>query len=179
MRAVITLLGMLMAAGVASAHSAAAFQGTAQGGQSGRSAGPGEEAVVSPAEVQRMFDSYALMQAEQQLKIRDDQFPRFLTRFKTLQDIRRSALQQRNRRLAELRRLLNASPLDEAAIRDQLKGLDDEDVRAQADVKKAYEAIDQVLDLQQQARFRVFEEMMERRKLELVARARQQNRAKH
>jgi hypothetical protein len=170
---------MLMAAGAASTRSAAAFQGTAQGGQGGRSAGPGEEAVVSPAEVQRMFDSYALMQAEQQLKIRDDQFPRFLTRFKTLQDIRRSALQQRNRRLAELRRLLNASPLDETAIRDQLKGLDDEDARAQADVKKAYDAIDQVLDLQQQARFRVYEEMMERRKLELVARARQQNRAKH
>ena len=179
MRALITVLGVLAAAGAASTRAAAAFQGAAQSGQAGRSAGPAEEAVVSPAEVQRMFDSYALMQAEQQLKIRDDQFPRFLTRFKTLQDIRRSALQQRNRRLAELRRLLNASPLDDLAIREQLKGLEEEDARAQADVKKAYEAIDQVLDLQQQARFRVFEEMMERRKLELVARARQQNRAKH
>ena len=179
MRALITVLGVLAAAGAASTRAAAAFQGAAQSAQAGRSAGPAEEAVVSPAEVQRMFDSYALMQAEQQLKIRDDQFPRFLTRFKTLQDIRRSALQQRNRRLAELRRLLNASPLDDLAIRDQLKGLEEEDARAQADVKKAYEAIDQVLDLQQQARFRVFEEMMERRKLELVARARQQNRAKH
>jgi len=178
-RALNTVLGILILAGAVSTRSAAAFQGAAQGGQGGRSAGAGEEALVSPAEVQRMFDSYALMQAEQQLNIRDDQFPRFLTRFKSLQDIRRSALQQRNRRLTELRRLLNASPLDEAAIRDQLKGLDDENARAQADVKKAYEAIDQVLDLQQQARFRVFEEMMERRKLELVARARQQNRAKH
>jgi hypothetical protein len=178
-RALIAVLGVLAAAGAASTRAAAAFQGAAQSGQAGRSPGPAEEAVVSPAEVQRMFDSYALMQAEQQLKIRDDQFPRFLTRFKTLQDIRRSALQQRNRRLAELRRLLNASPLDDLAIRDQLKGLEEEDARAQADVKKAYEAIDQVLDLHQQARFRVFEEMMERRKLELVARARQQNRAKH
>ena len=38
-------------------------------------------------------------------------------------------------------------------------------------------AIDQVLDLRQQARFRVFEEQMDRRKLELVMRARQANQA--
>ena len=43
-------------------------------------------------------------------------------------------------------------------------------------MRKAYEAIDQVLDLRQQAQFRVFEELMERRKLELVMRARQANR---
>ena len=35
------------------------------------------------------------------------------------------------------------------------------------------EAIDQLLDIRQQAKFRVFEEQMERRKLELVMRARQ------
>jgi len=45
-------------------------------------------------------------------------------------------------------------------------------------VKKAYEAIDQILNLRQQAKFRVFEELMERRKLELVTRARQANRPK-
>ena len=38
------------------------------------------------------------------------------------------------------------------------------------------EAVDQVLDLRQQARFRVFEEQMERRKVELLLRARQANR---
>jgi hypothetical protein len=35
-----------------------------------------------------------------------------------------------------------------------------------------------VLDIRQQDKFRVFEEVMERRKLELIARARQANRAK-
>jgi hypothetical protein len=45
-------------------------------------------------------------------------------------------------------------------------------------VKKAYDGIDQVLDLRQQAQFRVFEELMDRRKLELVMRARQANRAR-
>ena len=46
-------------------------------------------------------------------------------------------------------------------------------------MSKAYDAIDQVLDLRQQAQFRVFEEQMERRKIELVTRARQANRANH
>jgi Spy/CpxP family protein refolding chaperone len=136
-------------------------------------AGGSEEAVVSPAEIQRMFDSYALMQAQQQLQITDEQFPQFLTRFKALQDVRRRGLQARARRVAELRRLLNAQPLDEAAIREQTRGLDEDEARTQTDARKALEGIDQVLDARQQAKFRVFEEMMERRKLELVARARQ------
>ena len=45
-------------------------------------------------------------------------------------------------------------------------------------IRKAQGAVDQVLDVRQQARFRVFEENMERRKLELLARARQANRAR-
>jgi hypothetical protein len=57
-----------------------------------------------------------------------------------------------------------------------MQALQDADVRTAADVRKAYDAIDQVLDVRQQARFRVFEELMERRKLELVTRARQANR---
>jgi Spy/CpxP family protein refolding chaperone len=146
----------------------------AQDGRQTRPAGEG----VSPAEVQRMFDSYALMQAQEQLQIREDQFPQFLTRFKALQDTRRQAMQQRQRRIAELRRLANTEVPDEAAIREQMKGLDELTDRTHADVKRAYEAIDQVLTVAQQAKFRVFEELMERRKLELVNRARQANRLK-
>ena len=146
--------------------------------QAQRPNAPGAEAGVSPAEIQRMFDSYALMQAQDQLQIGDDQFPQFLTRFKSLQDIRRAALTERARRIMQLRRLLNAPQLDEAAVREQMKGLEDLDARSQADVKKAYEAIDQILNVRQQAKFRVFEELMERRKLELVTRARQANRPK-
>jgi len=139
---------------------------------------PEGEPVVTPAEIQRMFDSYALMQAQEQLKIADAQFPQFLTRFKALQDIRRQAQNQRARRVMALRSLLNAPQPDEGAIREQLKGLEELEARSQAETKKAYEAIDQVLNLRQQAKFRVFEELMERRKLELVTRARQANRPK-
>ena len=135
---------------------------------------------VTPAEIQQMFDSYALLQAQQQLNISDDQFPKFLARFKALQDARRTGLQQRTRALMAMRQNLNAPQgPDEAQLRDLLKRLDEIDTRTNADVKKAYDAIDQVLDVPQQAKFRVFEENMERRKLELVTRARQANRPKN
>jgi hypothetical protein len=131
---------------------------------------------VSPAEIQRMFDSYALIQAQDQLKISDEKFPQFLTRFKALQDTRRRNMTERFRMVQDLRRLTkNASP-DESGLRERLKALDDLDVRAQTELAKAYEAINQVLDVYQQAKFRVFEENMENRKLALVMRARQANR---
>jgi hypothetical protein len=135
--------------------------------------------AVSPAEVQRMFDAYALMQAQEQLNISDDQFSAFLTRFKALQDVRRRTLMERARVIMEMRRLLNQSPADEPQLRERLKTLQEINARGADEEKKAYEAIDQVLDLRQQARFRVFEEVMERRKLELVARARQAIRPKN
>jgi Spy/CpxP family protein refolding chaperone len=160
--------GALMTGGVAL---------VAQGGRLGQRGGvPLDEATVSPAEIQRMFDSYALMQAQEQLKISDERFPQFLTRFKALQDVRRRGLVERVRIVQDLRRLVNDPQTDEAQIKDRLKSLDDLETRSDGEVRKAYDAINQVLDVRQQAKFRVFEENMERRKLELVTRARQANR---
>jgi len=139
--------------------------------------GTAEEPAVTPFELQRLFDSYALLQAQDQLKISDDQYSRFLPRFKALQDARRQTQQQRARVLQDVRRLLSDSSADEAQLRDRLKQLQDIESRSQAETRKAYDAIDQVLDLRQQAQFRIFEEQMERRKIELVTRARQANRA--
>jgi len=155
-------------------------QGQAAGAGGGAGTGGGEEPTVSPGEIQRMFDSYALMQAQEQLKITDEQFPLFLTRFKALQDLRRKNLQERAKLVQELRRMLNdpQAGADDAQFRERIKALQDQDARAQADVKHAQDAIDQILDVRQQAKFRVFEENMERRKLELVTRARQANRPK-
>ena len=144
----------------------------------GAAAGGNEEANITPAEIRRMFDSYALMQAQDQLKITDDQFPKFLTRFKALQDIRRRTLQERNRHLQELRRLTADPQADENAMKERVKALQDLEERSQGDVRKAYDAIDQVLDVRQQARFRIFEEAMEQRMLQLITRARQANRQK-
>lgn len=133
---------------------------------------------VSPAEIQRLFDAYVVMQAQQELQLNDDQFPRFLARVKTLQEARRRGQMQRNRMLQELRRLSQATGQDDA-LRTQLKALSDLDARVGTEVRQALEGVDQVLDLRQQARFRLFEEQMERRKVDLLMRARQANRLKN
>jgi hypothetical protein len=62
---------------------------------------------------------------------------------------------------------------DENAVRERLKALRDDDDRAAAELRRAYDAVDEILDVRQQARFRIFEEMIERRKLDLLMRARQ------
>jgi Spy/CpxP family protein refolding chaperone len=144
-----------------------------------RGAGAGvtsEDAPVPPAEIQRMFDAYALLQAQDQLKISDDQYSQFLSRFKALQDVRRKTTQDRLHLIQDMRQLLNDAQTDDSQLKDRLKAFQDLDARSAADIKKAYDAVDQVLDVKQQAKFRVFEELMERRKLELLTRARQVNR---
>jgi Spy/CpxP family protein refolding chaperone len=163
---------------LAVASSAAAQRARAGVGAADPAAAAGEAPGVSPAEIQRMFDSYALIQAQDQLKISDEKFPQFLTRFKSLQDTRRRNMTERFRMVQDLRKLSNDAQPDEAQMRDRLKALDDLDARSQTEVAKAYEAINQVLDIRQQAKFRVFEENMENRKLALVMRARQANRPK-
>ena len=143
-------------------------------------AAPQDDSQVTPVELRRLLDAYSIVQAQEFLKISDEQYARFLPRFKVLLDTRRQTLQQHTRVLNVVRRLLMDAQPDEGMLRDALKQLQEIDTRGEADARRAYEAIDQVLDLRQQAKFRVFEEQMERRKLELVAQAqarvRQQNR---
>ena len=43
-----------------------------------------QPAAVTPMELQRLFDSYALVQAQQFLGIPDDQYTKFLPRFMAL-----------------------------------------------------------------------------------------------
>jgi len=140
--------------------------------------GPPAEDSVSPAEIQRLFDAYVVMQAQQALQLSAEQFPRFLARMKTLQEARRRGQMQRNRMLQELRRLSQTTGQDEA-LRAQLKALSDLDARVGTEIRQGLDGVDQVLDLRQQARFRLFEEQMERRKVDLLMRARQANRPKN
>jgi hypothetical protein len=136
--------------------------------------GAGDPAV-SPAEIQRMLDGYMLIQAQDVLQLSDEQFPRFLTRVRAWQDTRRRSQGERQRMLQELRRMTaaRAGTVDEATIRERLKALDDLESRAGSEVHQQRIAIDQVLNPYQQARFRIFEETMEQRKIELLMRARQ------
>jgi hypothetical protein len=152
----------------------------------GRQAGEGQRAggddetkrPITPAEVRKMFDSYELMQAQEQLKISNEQFPKFLMQFKALQDIRRTSTQEHNRLVQELRKDAADAKVTDAQLKDRLKALHDLEEKSHADVRKAYDEVDKLLDVRQQARLRVFEQQMEQRMLQLVARARQANRPK-
>jgi len=142
---------------------------------------PGLSDDMTPGEIQRLFDAYLIMEAQQALNLTDAQYPQFLARLKTLQDTRRRNQQQRNQLMGELQRLTNprvaaAVRPDEAQIKERLSALQELESRAAAEMRKAYNGLDEVLDVRQQARFRVFEEQIERRKIELLMRARQQNR---
>jgi hypothetical protein len=133
---------------------------------------PGE---LSPAEIQRLFDAMLVADAQQALTLSDKQYPDFITRLRALQETRRNNLLQRLKLMAELQRLSNPrGPAgDEATIKERLAALQELESRSAADLRRAYNQIDEVLDVRQQARFRVLEEQIERRKLELLMRARQ------
>jgi len=138
---------------------------------------------ISAGQIQRWFEAYTVLQAQEALGLSEAQYGRFVTRLKSLQEIRRRHQQARNKILAELRRLTApqavspAPAADEAAIGEQLRGLRDEEDRGAVDLRKAYEGVDDTLTVTQQARFRTFEERMEQQKLELLMRARQNARA--
>ena len=131
---------------------------------------------MSPREVQRLFDAYVAMQAQDRLQLSETQYPQFLPRLKSLLDLRRTRLAGRQALVADLGRASQggaAHRTDDATLREKLQQLRAFDDQTAADLRRAYESIDQVLDVGQQARFRVFEDQIERRKVELLMRARQ------
>lgn len=134
---------------------------------------------MTPGEIQRLFDAYLVMEAQQALTLNDQQYPQFLIRLKTLQETRRRTTQERNQLMNQLQRLTNPRNQQQgtdAQVKERLTALQDLESRTATEMKKAYSSLDEVLDVRQQARFRVFEENIERRKIELLIRARQQNR---
>ena len=144
------------------------------GGPRGRAAA-GEPDALGPAQILNMLDAWAVVQAQDTLQLADDQYGEFVARLKRLQQTRRRNLQARNSILQELRRLAGpqAVQVDDNAIGQQLKALADHDQRAAAEMRQAYDQLDQVLSPRQRARFRLFEEVLERRKIDLLKRAQQ------
>ena len=99
--------------------------------------GGDETPNVSPLEIQRMFDAYALVQAQDRLKLSDEQFPQFLARFKALQEVRRRLQIERMRALRELNRLSQTEKVEDSAFKDQLRVLQEIESRTSAEVRKA------------------------------------------
>jgi hypothetical protein len=146
-------------------------------GRAGRPPLPPADAM-NVQQVEEYFDAVVLYQAQAQLRLTDEQFLRFGARLQRLQAIRRQAQRRRTMLIRDLNQLLASGAEDQAALGTKVQELDAltaESARQEAD---AYAAIDQVLDVRQRARFRVFEQMMDRRKLDLLARARQAGRGR-
>jgi hypothetical protein len=172
------------AVAIAGTVSAAAAQPPAQPPQRPVPQGRGEELsgdALPDAVLANMLDTYAIVQAQQALTIADERYGTFAARLKKLQDIRRRNQRQRHLLVRELARMAGPRalvPADENAIRTQLVALREHDERAAVELRQAYDALDEVLDTRQQARFRMFEEQIEQRKLDLLVRAREQARLK-
>jgi hypothetical protein len=137
------------------------------------------EGAISAGQIQRWFEAFTVLQAQEALQLSETQYGRFVTRLKLLQDSRRKHQLARNQIMGDLRRLTNPQngTNDEPSLTERLRTLRDEDDRAAVDFKKAYEGVDETLDIRQQARFRIFEERMEQQKLELLTKTRQNARA--
>ena len=133
---------------------------------------------ISLAELNRLFEAYAVVQAQDFLKLTDEQYPDFVARLKQLQDARRRHFVNHNRIIADLNRTLRLpeDQIDDKALKALYESLDREDDTAQGEIKKAFDNVITMLDVRQRARFRVFEENLERRKLDLLSRVQRPNR---
>jgi hypothetical protein len=133
---------------------------------------PGAEDAVTPGEMQRLFDAYAAMQAQETLGLSDKQYGDFVVRLRALQQVRRRQSAERARLMRELNVLSRREPAPEAEMKTALDALEQHDARARDEIARAYSNVDELLTIRQRARFRVFEDQVERRKLDLLARAR-------
>ena len=153
--------------------------GLGQGQGQGRGAGAQAADRLEIAELQRLFDAYVIMQSQDALQLDDVQFGQFLPKLKALQDTRRRNEQARHQLVTELARLTApAGTTDEATLKEKLRALQELEGRAAAEMRRAYDTVDQLLDVRRQARFRVFEQNMERRKFQLMLRARRSEAAR-
>jgi hypothetical protein len=148
----------------------------ATGQAAGQAPGPAANENVDPAELGRLFDAYTVMQAQEALGLDEARFGPFVTRLRALQEVRRRHLRERAAVMRDLRQLLQA-PGNDAQLKERLDALVRLETASRADQAKAMDAIDELLDVRQRARFRLLEQQLELRKLELVNRARQRQRA--
>lgn len=124
---------------------------------------------MNQLQLQAWIDAYALVQAERELQLTSEQYPDFVARLARLQNVRRRLLGERRRLLGELGGLVQEpAGARDAAIDEKLRALDDVARRAAGELRKSLEGVDSVLTPWQRGRFRLFEEQLERRKIELL-----------
>lgn len=142
-------------------------------GPNGRGNMPGDQ--LSPGDVQAMLEAMTLFEAERFVMLTPEQYPNFVVRLKKLQEARGMLVRRHNRAFNELRGMANPQngKADEATIDAKLKELDQIEVECRAAIAKALEMLDQILTPKQRARFRMLEDNMEKKKLDLLMKVRQ------
>ena len=77
---------------------------------------------ISAGQIQRWFEAFTVLQAQDALQLSEAQYGRFVTRLKALQEMRRKHQQARNQVLGDLRRLTNPEKgsNDEPSITERL-----------------------------------------------------------
>jgi hypothetical protein len=123
---------------------------------------------MNAMQLQQHLDAFALIQAEQQLKLSTEQYSVFAPKLIRVQTMRRRMMQERRRLLNDLNQLLVAPTPSDEAIAEKTKAFDDWNRRMNDELSKSYQDLDTSLTPWQRGRFRLFEEQMERRKLELL-----------
>ena len=122
------------------------------------------------------LDQFAMVQAQRTLELNESQYAQFVPLLRELQQLKRRNFQARNRLLQELRRQVRGRggqpEADDATLTATLQKLRENEERAASELKAAYDALDAVMTPRQRARFRLFEEQIEGRKLELLLNAR-------
>jgi hypothetical protein len=139
----------------------------------GRRAGAPPEATGDNAEV--LFERYVRRQARVALQLTPAEMRALEPRLQQLQVTRRRLQRERQRYLNQLAQVTRAAaPTDPDVVRERLEAFEAFRGRADEELRIAREAVDEVLTVEQRARFRVFEQRMERQKLDLIARARRE-----
>jgi hypothetical protein len=141
-------------------------------GAVGRASGP----AVSRAEMNEaldILDALETAQADKRVQVSDAQYGQFILRLKKLQVLRRQHVAQRLKLVNQLRQLVNPLPpaqpsADDAAVEAQTKAIDELDRRALQELQAAFASIDEVLNVRQRAKFRLYEETLEQEKLNIL-----------
>lgn len=124
-------------------------------------------------EVRGMMEAYIISKLQDALDLTDEQYGRMVVAQKKLTDTRREYRQNRMRVLQQMRRALQREEAGEDELNPLLRELETLRDEFAADEKKRYEAIDQILDVRQRARYRILEVELQRRLQEMMRQVRQ------
>jgi hypothetical protein len=165
----LVIAGASLAPGVARAQDQQTQGAARTAPRGGRPGGAGAATPADQLQVQRLLDAWALVQAKDQLRLTDEQYPGFVARMTKLHDARRRIAMERRRLMGELRLLLNQSPAaKDDVLTAKVRALDEVTKRGADAAQQATLEIDGALTPWQRGRFRMFEELVERRKIEML-----------